>query len=111
MWLPQNRRPTEPEKKLIKIIEQHNLPFKYTGDGSFILEGLNPDFIEINGRKIAIDVFGDYWHTLKADRESYTEKGRKRIFQKYGWKLIVIWGSEIKTMPEETILKKIRGVK
>lgn len=104
-----NRRPTMPEKKLIEIIERHNLPFKYTGDGSFILEGLNPDFVEVNGRKIAIDVFGDYWHTLKADRESYNEEGRKRIFAEYGWKLIVIWESELKSLPEEAIIGRIKN--
>lgn len=102
-----NRRPTGPEKQLIKIIEEHSLPFKYTGDGSFILEGLNPDFIETNGKKIAIDVFGDYWHTLKADRESYTEDGRKAIFTKYGWELIVIWESELKQLSEREILRRL----
>lgn len=103
-----NRRPTGPEKKLIGIIERHNLPFKYTGNGSFILEGLNPDFIETDGRKIAIDVFGDYWHTLKADKESYTEDGRKAIFTKYGWHLIVLWEHEINTMDEREIVQLLR---
>ena len=103
-----NRRPTGPERKLIKIIERHNLPFKYTGNGSFILEGLNPDFVESNGRKIAIDVFGDYWHTLKADKESYTEQGRKAIFEKYGWKLIIIWEKEINSLTEEEIIARIK---
>lgn len=103
-WLRQ-RRPTKPEAVLIDIISKYSLPFTYTGDGSFILEGLNPDFIECNGRKIAIDVFGDYWHTLKADRESYTEDGRKTIFAKYGWKLIVIWEHQIKSMDEKEIVQ------
>lgn len=75
-------RPTGPERKLIRIIKKYKLPYKYTGDGSFIIGGLNPDFVNINGEKIAIDVFGDYWHTLKADRETYTEEGRKKFFNK-----------------------------
>lgn len=104
-----NRRPTEPERKLLEIIERHSLPFKYTGNGSFIIEGLNPDFIEVNGKKIAVDVFGDYWHTLKADKETYNEQGRKAIFAKYGWKLIVIWESELKLLPEEKIVGRIGG--
>lgn len=104
-----NRRPTGPEKELIGIIERHNLPFKYTGDGSFILEGLNPDFVNTNGRKLAIDVFGNYWHTLKADKESYREDGRKAIFSKYGWELIIIWDHELKTLSETAILERIKG--
>lgn len=105
----EQRRPTKPEKKLIDIVSRHSLPFIYTGDGSFILEGLNPDFVESNGRKIAIDVFGDYWHTLKADKESYTEQGRKNIFAKYGWHLIVLWEHQIKSMDENEIVRLLEG--
>lgn len=29
----------------------------------------------------------------------------------YGWKLIVLWEHEIKSLPEEALLQKIRGKK
>jgi G:T-mismatch repair DNA endonuclease (very short patch repair protein) len=105
-----NRRPTVPEKVALDIIQRHKLPFKYTGDGSFIIAGLNPDFVNVNGEKIALDIFGDYWHTLKADKESYTEEGRKRIFAEYGWKLVVVWQSELKKMSEEEFLRRLSNV-
>jgi G:T-mismatch repair DNA endonuclease (very short patch repair protein) len=101
------RRPTEPERKLIEIIARHNLPFKYTGDGSFIIGNLNPDFVNVDGGKVALDVFGDYWHTLKAKMECYNEEGRKRIFAEYGWELVVIWEREINCLSEQEILHKI----
>jgi hypothetical protein len=30
--------------------------------GDFILAGKVPDFINVNGRKAVLDIFGDYWH-------------------------------------------------
>lgn len=103
-----HRRPTGPEKKLIGLIAKYRLPYKYTGDGSFIIGGLNPDFVNINGAKVAIDVFGDYWHTIKADKESYNEEGRKKIFADYGWQLIVLWENEVERLPEDSIVERIR---
>lgn len=98
------KRPTSPERKVIGIIEKYALPYKYTGDGTFIIGGLNPDFVNINGEKIALDVFGDYWHTIKADRESYTQEGRRNILAKYGWQLIVLWEKDINSLPEGKIV-------
>lgn len=109
---------TIPEKAFIGICQKYNLPFKYVGDGQVWIGHVNPDFVDVNGKKIAIDIFGDYWHTplfrQEAIRFTYTEQGRKLTLKKYGWKLIVIWQSELK-LPnaEEKILGKLRkgGVK
>lgn len=102
------KRPTKPEQQLIDIITKNNLPYRYTGDGSFIIGGLNPDFVNVNGRKIAIELFGDYWHSKKADSYIDTEEGRAIRFKEYGWELVVIWETEINTLPEETIVAKLR---
>lgn len=96
-----SRRPTGIERKVIGIIEKHSLPFKYTGNGSFIICGLNPDFVNINGEKVAIDVFGDHWHAIDG------VNSRKAIFAEYGWKLVVIWEREINSLSEQEILHKI----
>lgn len=109
---------TKPEHQFIEICEKHNLPFKYVGDGQIWIGGINPDFVECNGKKIAVDIFGDYWHTplfrQSAIHESYTETGRTTILKQYGWKLIVIWQSELKLADAEgRILSKLRkaGIK
>ena len=84
-----------------KICKKHNLPFKYTGDGSFWIgknPSINPDFIECNSKKVAVEIFGDYWHSpllnykLKEDR---TLPYRKKVLKKYGWELIVFWQSDL----------------
>jgi len=103
-------KPNKPEKRLIKIIEKHKLPFKYTGDGSFWMGGINPDFVESNGRKIAIEIFGKYWHSPLLNKGLEWKKtlpGRKGLLKKYGWKLIVFWEDEI-YKDEKYIINKLK---
>jgi len=101
--------PSEAELKFEEMCKKYNLPFKYVGDGSFWIENLNPDFIDCNGSKTAVEIFGDYWHdpSKRPIREQYTEEGRKKVFEEYGWKCIVIWEHELED--ENTVLQKIRG--
>jgi hypothetical protein len=58
--------------------------YTFTGDGSFIIGGIIPDFTDINGQKKIIEVFGDYWHTKKGIRYSQTEEGRREICHRFG---------------------------
>lgn len=91
------------ETEVIQVIEKHGLPYKYTGDGSFLVGGLNPDFVNVNGEKIALEIFGDYWHR-HAKRIPQTEQGRYAIFRDYGWKLIIIWESELREQGIENVI-------
>jgi len=100
---------TKPELIFEHICKTYNLPFKYVGDGKFWIgkPSLNPDFIESNGKKIAIEVFGDYWHNPllnKNIREIATLSFRKKILEKYGWELIVFWENELKNNNREHIV-------
>lgn len=99
-----SRRPTDIEQTIMDVVEKYNLPYKYTGNGTFQVgsSGKYPDFVNVNGEKIAIDVFGDRWHNLEEIPE------RKAIFAEYGWKLIIIWGHEIKELSEAEILAELR---
>lgn len=101
-----SRRPTSLERMFNALIDKYSLPYKYVGDGSFLIGGLNPDYININGGKVAIEIFGEYWHKY-AKEYRRTEEGRKAIFKKFGWDLIVIWENELKTLPKNIILQKI----
>ena len=93
---------TKPELIFEEICKKNNLPFKYTGDGSFWIgkdPSINPDFVECNGKKIAVEIFGDYWHSPLQRYNtplSQTYKGKKNILKKYGWRLIVFWESDLK---------------
>lgn len=96
-----SRRPTNIEQIVIDVIAKYSLPFRYTGDGSFIIGRKNPDFVNINGEKIAVDIFGDRWHELEEIPL------RKAAFAEYGWELVILWGHEVESMTELEIAKRL----
>ncbi len=81
----------------------------YVGDGQVIINGLCPDFINCNGKKQIIEIFGDYWHNRKNMKYYQTEEGRKEAFAKFGFSTLIIWESEL--INEQMIIEKIRGFK
>lgn len=109
---------TKPELIFEQICKKYDLQYKYTGDGSFWIgknPSVNPDFVNCNGKKIAIEIFGDYWHSPLLNRNldyNRTYKGRKEILKKYGWKLVIFWESDlIRNDAEQFILQQLeRGV-
>lgn len=109
-----NKRPTSLEKKLIELTERNNLPYKYVGDGEFILGGKCPDFVNMNGEKICIEVrprcMCKYWS--KCTPEEY-EQRRKEHFAKYGWECILIWADKHNKfeLSENMIIEKLKEVK
>lgn len=92
---------TKPERIFERICEKYNLPFHYVGDGSLWIgknPSINPDFVECNGKKIAVEVFGDYWHSplLRYNIGDYQRADvRTKTLKKYGWKLIVLWQTDL----------------
>jgi len=94
------KRPTKLEQKLIEIVNSHNLPFKYVGDGTVIIDGKCPDFINPKASQI-IEVFGKHWHSPE------DEYKRTQFFNHHGYKCLVLWEDEFKN--EITIVSKIKG--
>jgi len=78
------KRPTSYEERFIELCKKHNLSFKYVGDGSFLIAGRNPDFMECNGKKILVETYDSFWHP-----KNYQEK-RASLFAKYGFKTIFL---------------------
>lgn len=79
------KRPTSLERKLIELIKKYNLPFKYCGNGSVIIGGFNPDFIECSGRKLLIETANRFHHSKNYEKQRYA------IFAKYGFKTLFLW--------------------
>jgi len=84
------RKPTKPEIELGKIL-QNLFPgeYKYVGDFQTWIGGKNPDFMNVNGQKKLIEMFGDYWHR--------GENPELRIdhFRQFGFETLVVWESEL----------------
>lgn len=103
-------RPTRPEQLLNFLLQKHfPKEFAYNGDYSkgVSLGGLIPDFININGRKLVIEVFGDYWHDKRNGVPwKSTEFGRKAIFTQLGFDCAIIWESQLDN--PELVIEEIR---
>lgn len=99
------KKPNKAEGELIAIINQNNLPYKYVGDGQLIVDFKNPDFINTNGEKKIIELFGDYWHNKLNISWHRTEKGTKKVYSKYGFSTLIIWEHELKD--ESQVINKI----
>lgn len=81
--------------------------YKYVGDFDIVIGGKCPDFININGQKKLIELFGDYWHSMKKtgiSKEKH-ETERREHFKKYGFDTLVVWESELKN--KEAVKNKI----
>ena len=91
--------PNKEEKQFDKLL-QVNFPneWKYVGNGDFILAGKNPDFVNMNGRKMLIELFGEYWHRPEEEEE------RKKIFANYGYQTLIVWCKELRK-PDKLIQK------
>lgn len=102
------KSPNKPERKLIKIINDNQLPYKFCGNGEFIIGYKNPDFVNVNGEKKIIEVFGTYWHSDKNKHLQWhgTEEGCKSYYCKYGFKTLVIWENELDE--PEMVVNKIK---
>ncbi len=107
-----NRHPTRLESRLIKIAKEYKLPYQYTGDGSVILAGLNPDFTNFDGAKKLIEIFGVIFHNpAKAFRKiplRQQEPYRKAIYASLGFDCLVLWDDDMKKMSDEEIADRIR---
>jgi G:T-mismatch repair DNA endonuclease (very short patch repair protein) len=94
-----NVHPNKPENQLIDLFGFLSLPYKYTGDGQFILGGKCPDFVNVNGQKKIIEMFGDFWH------KDENPNDRMAIFEPFGFKTLVIWEHELKDL--ESVKQRI----
>jgi len=100
-------RHQKPNKLEVQFSEFLNLYFpsewKYVGNGDLIIGRKCPDFVNINGKKQLIELFGNYWHKNK---DSNT---RIKFYKQYGFDTLVLWEADIKSLPEEALVQIIKS--
>lgn len=99
------RTPSSLEDKFQGIIDKNNLPYKFVGDGSFMIGRKNPDFININGAKIAIEVYARYYKFRHSETIEKWKENRQKVFNEYGWELVFFDETQVNTT---TILQQLR---
>jgi len=86
-------KPNKTEIKLRDLLDEHHPEeWKFVGDGQFWLGGKNPDFMNVNGKKQIIELFGDYWHRGEDPQD------RINHFSNFGFNTLVIWERELENM-------------
>lgn len=70
------------------------------GDYQICIGGRFPDFININGKKGVLELFGSFYH--KPEQVEVVIKH----YREYGFSCIIIWEEELKDV--ESLLKHIR---
>jgi len=117
---------SKPELLTQSILKKHNISFKK--HHNFKLSGSYHQADIVIGPNHVIEVFGDYWHfnPKKYDGESIKKVRRKQIkvkevwkYDKYvidgmkeqGYKVLVIWESELKNELENTTQKILKFIK
>ena len=114
-----NRKPNTIEKTMNTILQKY-LPgeFRYNEnfDCGITIGGKIPDFVDINGRKIIIEVFGP-WHDKQFMKQCFdsevcykrTEIGTKAIYLQFGFKCIVFWEKDLEREDvEQFVLSELK---
>jgi len=104
------KRPTSFEQKISDLCFKYNLPFIYKGDGSFLINYKNPDFVNEKD-KIVIEVFYS-WFKIRdyGNVKNYKEFCRRK-YEPKGWRVIFIDELDLSADNwEEVCLKKINDM-
>ena len=87
-------KPNMAEQRLLSLLDDlYPGDWRFVGDGQVILGGLNPDFINCNGKKLIIELFGAHWHQDITGPRS--ETGRADAFRAFGYKTLIVWEKEL----------------
>jgi len=98
--------PNKAESALLELLESgYPNEWAYVGDGSLIIGSAVPDFANINGKKLLIELFGDHWH------QGQNPQDRIDLFRRFGFRTLVIWERELKQPDEvrERIAEFVKG--
>ena len=94
------------EVKFGNIVDKYNLPYKFVGNGEFLIGRKNPDFINTNGDKIAVEVYARI-HKEKMRNMTINKwkENRENFFSQYGWKTLFFDETQVNEKDVLSILK------
>jgi very-short-patch-repair endonuclease len=92
------------EIKFEEIIKKLGLPYKFVGNGEVMVARKVPDFVDSNGKKIAIEVY------YKKHKEQFRggieiwKAERARIFTEEGWKILFFDETQVNEKTVKSVL-------
>jgi G:T-mismatch repair DNA endonuclease (very short patch repair protein) len=118
-----NKLPTRGEKIVQNILDSVcPNEFGYNGRGEYGFIGrYAPDFININGKKQIVEMFGCYFHNCPQCKNEMTihhvtpemrrnlDAEKLRNYEKLGYKTLVIWEHETKNKNIEATIQKVKN--
>lgn len=81
------RIPSYPEQLFSDLCKE----FKYVGDGSLMIDGKNPDFVDSTGTKL-IEIWGEHWHRNQDPQD------RIDFFKIRGYDCLIVKPFELKEL-------------
>lgn len=109
-WRQKHPEPNKVELELGNLLNDiYPNRYVYCGNGNVKIGNLYPDFININGKKKVIEMFGDYWHSWEVikDHWEYSEIGKMYIYNSYGFDCLVIWEHELKD--KDKVIQRVKA--
>jgi hypothetical protein len=93
-----SQHPNKKEKSLQKLLSVLKLDYLYVGNGDFVVNGCNPDFVNHDKKKI-IEFFGSRWHKSGDDLE------RIKKFRSKNYDCLIVWERELLDL--ENLISKL----
>ena len=94
------QEPNNGEMVLFGILCYLELPYRYTGNGQYILMGHAPDFVHRTKRQI-IEFYGERWHAPEE------EQSRIDLFARADYRVLVVWQKETAPKNRKVLYKKL----
>jgi G:T-mismatch repair DNA endonuclease (very short patch repair protein) len=92
------REQTKPEIIMECLLDAYfKDQWKFVGNGQVVVDGMVPDFININGKKQVIEVYGDYWH------KDHNPQDRINRYKEFGFNCLVYWEKDLKDLSPEIV--------
>jgi len=93
--------PNKQEKRLNRLLDKiYPGEWKFVGNGEVIIDGKCPDFININGQKKIIELYGERWH------KPTEEQTRIDFFKRYGYETQIIWVKQLANLQNASSIIK-----
>lgn len=99
----QKTLPNKGEKMLIDFFSENKLPLRFCGDGSFILDGKIPDFVNYE-KRVVLEYNGRFWHSKNDWNDAYDDsEERREFFESRGWHFYLIWDDEFEAKKPQIV--------